>query len=85
MKIAAAYLRVSDERQDEYSPDSQLKLIREYSNKNDFLVPDEYVFYDDGISAKSSEKRTQFNQMSDGMHTIKILLSQKTIKWLNLQ
>lgn len=63
MKIAAAYLRVSDERQDEYSPDSQLKLIREYAKKNDFLVPDEYVYYDDGISAKSAEKRVKFNEM----------------------
>ena len=25
LKIGAAYVRVSDERQDEYSPDSQLK------------------------------------------------------------
>ena len=25
LKIGAAYIRVSDERQDEYSPDSQLK------------------------------------------------------------
>lgn len=63
MKIAAAYIRVSDERQDEYSPDSQLKLIREYAKKNDYVVPDEFVYYDDGISAKSSEKRTQFNIM----------------------
>jgi len=30
LKIGAAYIRVSDERQDEYSPDSQLKKIREY-------------------------------------------------------
>ena len=41
MKIAAAYLRVSTEEQDEYSLDSQLKMIREYANKNDYIVPDE--------------------------------------------
>jgi hypothetical protein len=28
LHIGAAYIRVSDERQDEYSPDSQLKKIR---------------------------------------------------------
>ena len=28
LNIGAAYVRVSDERQDEYSPDSQLKRIR---------------------------------------------------------
>ena len=53
MKYAAAYIRVSDDRQDEYSPDSQLKLIREYAGKNGYCVPDEYVFYDDGISGRS--------------------------------
>lgn len=63
MIIAAAYIRVSDERQDEYSPDSQLKLIREYAEKNNACVPDEYVFFDDGISAKSAKKRVEFNRM----------------------
>ena len=63
VKIAAAYIRVSDERQDEYSPDSQLKLIRDYAKKNGYFVPDEYVFFDDGISAKSVKRRTAFNNM----------------------
>ena len=61
--IGAAYVRVSDERQDEYSPDSQLKKIREYAEKEGYLIPDEYVFYDDGISGKSVRKRASFNQM----------------------
>ena len=42
-KIGAAYVRVSDERQDEYSPDSQLKKIREYAKKEGYIVPDEHV------------------------------------------
>lgn len=62
-KTAAAYIRVSTERQDEYSPDSQIKLIREYAKKNDIELPEEYIFFDDGISAKSAQKRTQFNHM----------------------
>lgn len=62
-KIAAAYLRVSDERQDEFSPDSQLKLIKEYCSRNNIELPEEYIFYDDGISAKSVKKRKQFNDM----------------------
>ena len=36
LRIGAAYIRVSDERQDEYSPDSQLKKIREYAAKYTF-------------------------------------------------
>ena len=63
MKTAAAYIRVSDERQDEYSPDSQLKLINDFAKKNGYYVPEEYVFYDDGISAKTAKKRPEFNRM----------------------
>lgn len=63
LKIGAAYIRVSDERQDEYSPDSQLKKIREYAAREGYLIPDEYVFYDDGISGRSVKKRDDFNRM----------------------
>lgn len=62
-KIGAAYIRVSDERQDEYSPASQLKKIREYAAKDGYYIPDEYVFYDDGISGRSVKKRDDFNRM----------------------
>ena len=63
LKIGAAYIRVSDERQDEYSPDSQLKKIREYASKEGYIIPDEYVFYDDGISGRNVKKRDDFNRM----------------------
>ena len=63
LRIGCAYIRVSDERQDEYSPDSQLKKIREYAAKEGYTIPDEYVFYDDGISGKSTKKRDDFNRM----------------------
>ena len=63
LKIGAAYIRVSDERQDEYSPDSQLKKIREYAARDGYMIPEEYVFYDDGISGKNVKKRDDFNRM----------------------
>ena len=63
MKYAAAYIRVSDERQDEYSPDSQIKLIKEYAARNDYDIPEEYVFYDDGISGRSTKNRKSFKEM----------------------
>ena len=62
-RIGAAYIRVSDERQDEYSPDSQLKKIREYAAKEGYAIPEEYVFYDDGISGRSVKKRDDFKRM----------------------
>ena len=63
LRIGSAYIRVSDERQDEYSPDSQLKKIRECAAKDGYMIPDEYVFYDDGISGRSVKKRDDFNRM----------------------
>ena len=61
--IVAAYIRVSTDDQLEYSPDSQLKLIREYAKKNRMFLPDEFVFVDEGISGRSTKKRKRFNEM----------------------
>lgn len=63
MKTAAAYVRVSTERQDEYSLDSQLKLIREYAAAHDMDVPQEFVFVEDGVSGRSVKKRPVFQRM----------------------
>lgn len=40
MKIAAAYIRVSTDDQIEYSPDSQLKAIQNYAEKNGYYLPE---------------------------------------------
>lgn len=63
IKIGAAYIRVSTHDQEEYSPDSQLKMIRDYAAKNGIVVPDEYIFRDDGISGRKAEKRPEFMRM----------------------
>lgn len=63
MKTAAAYVRVSTERQDEYSLDSQLRLIREYAAAHDMDVPQEFVFVEDGVSGRSAKKRPAFQDM----------------------
>ena len=63
MTTAAAYIRVSDDRQDEYSPDSQLKKIKDYAEKNYYCIPDDLIFFDDGISAKTVKKRDEFKRM----------------------
>ncbi len=63
MKTAAAYIRVSTEDQIEYSPDSQLKKIREYAASQNIFLPEEYIFVDEGISGRHAEKRPAFMQM----------------------
>ena len=63
MKIAAAYIRVSTEDQTEFSPDSQLKEIRKYAKTHDMILPDEFVFADEGISGRRSDKRPEFQRM----------------------
>lgn len=63
MKIAAAYIRVSTDDQIEFSPDSQLKKIREYAKSNDFILSDEFIFRDEGISGRTAEKRPEFQRM----------------------
>lgn len=63
MKIAAAYIRVSTDDQTELSPDSQLKNLREYAKSHDMILPDEFVFQDDGISGRTTAKRPAFNKM----------------------
>lgn len=63
MKIAAAYIRVSTDDQIEYSPASQLEKIREYAKRNDYILPDEFIYMDEGISGRHTKKRAAFNQM----------------------
>ncbi len=62
-KKACAYIRVSDERQDEYSPDSQRKRITAFAQQHEMMLCPEDFFYDDGISAKKAENRTAFQRM----------------------
>lgn len=63
MRIAAAYVRVSTDDQTELSPDSQIKQIREYAKNHDYILPDEYIYRDDGISGRQTKNRPAFTQM----------------------
>lgn len=63
LEICAGYVRVSTHEQDEYSPESQIKLLREYAKANNMLLPDEFIFRDDGISGRSAAKRPEFMRM----------------------
>ena len=63
VKIAAAYIRVSTEDQVEYSPDAQLAEIRKYAAGHGYILPNEFIFMDEGISGKNTAKREEFNRM----------------------
>lgn len=63
MRTAAAYIRVSTDDQVEYSPDSQLKAIRKYAKEHDLILPEEFIFIDEGISGRKADKRPSFQRM----------------------
>lgn len=64
MRLAACYIRVSTDEQTEYSPDSQLKLIQDYAEKNDIILLEDYIYMEDGgKSGKSMAKRDKFLEM----------------------
>lgn len=60
---AAAYIRVSTLDQTEFSPDAQLKQIKEYAGKHMMQLSDEHIYADEGISGRSTDKRIAFNKM----------------------
>lgn len=63
VKIAAAYIRVSTDDQVEFSPDAQLVEIRKYAASHSYVLPKEFIFVDEGISGKHTQKRPEFNRM----------------------
>ena len=63
MKIAASYIRVSTNDQLEFSPDAQLRAMKKYCNDNDLLLPNEFIFIDEGISGRNAKKRPAFQIM----------------------
>lgn len=62
-RIAACYIRVSTDEQADQSPESQLIEIRKYAARNGYLLPEEYIYIDEGISGKKSSNRPGFQQM----------------------
>lgn len=62
LKEVCAYVRVSTEKQEELSPDSQIRLLKEYASKHDMLLTHIYV-EEHGISGKNASKRPAFQEM----------------------
>ena len=62
-KTGAIYIRVSTDKQEELSPDAQLRLLMNYAKTNHTDIPMEYIFQDNGISGRKADKRPAFQQM----------------------
>lgn len=61
VKYAYGYIRVSTDKQEELSPDSQEKLLREYAAKNNIIILK--FFYELGVSGRKADKRPEFQSM----------------------
>jgi len=59
----ACYIRVSTDDQTEFSPDAQLRALKEYAHKNNILLSKEHIFLDEGISGRKADKRPEFMRM----------------------
>lgn len=63
LKIAAAYIRVSSDKQTELSPASQIKTIQQFAKAHGYIVPKEFLYRDDGITGAHASKRPEFVKM----------------------
>lgn len=61
LRSGYGYIRVSTHDQEELSPDSQERLLRDYARANGILL--EYIFVDAGISGRKADKRPAFQEM----------------------
>lgn len=62
-RVGALYVRVSTDKQEELSPDAQIRLGLEYAKQHDIYLPAEYIFREDGISGKYADKRPAFKNL----------------------
>lgn len=63
MKSAAVYIRVSTDDQTEYSPDAQLRALKNWAVANDYRVEPDHIYIDEGISGRKAERRPSFMAM----------------------
>lgn len=64
LKTAACYIRVSTDKQEELSPASQLKEIKNYARQNGYFLSAEYIFQEEeGVSGRKADKRPEFQRM----------------------
>lgn len=60
-RYAYGYVRVSTDKQEELSPDSQEKLLKDYAAKNNMIILN--IYHEIGVSGRKADKRPQFQEM----------------------
>lgn len=60
-KYGYGYVRVSTDKQEELSPDSQAKLLKDFAHKSGIIISK--IFYELGVSGRKAEKRPEFQKM----------------------
>ena len=60
-KYGYGYVRVSTDKQEELSPDSQSKLLKDFAHKNGIILLN--IFLKSGFLAEKAEKRPEFQKM----------------------
>ncbi len=61
IRYAYGYVRVSTDKQEELSPDSQEKLLHAYASQNNITIKE--IFFELGISGRKADKRPEFLRM----------------------
>ena len=61
--VAALYICVSTDKQEELSPDSQKRLLLEYAKNHGMVVSEKHIYIENGISGRKADKRPKFQQM----------------------
>lgn len=61
LRYGYGYIRVSTHDQEELSPDSQERILRDYAKSNNIILLNVYI--DSGISGRKADKRPAFQEM----------------------
>ena len=62
-RFAACYIRVSTDEQVDLSPESQLTEIRKYADREGYVLLEDHIYVDEGISGRKADHRPAFQNM----------------------
>ena len=63
LKVAYGYVRESTDDQLEFSPEAQRKALYKYAEQHGYILDEQNIFVDEGISGRKAQKRPEFQRM----------------------